>query len=55
MMLKESRSLEGGLLLTTVEKGLSSENWVRMAKPAGSKGLLMAIVASDIVLLEEIK
>lgn len=55
MLLKESRNLERGLLVTTVEKGLSGENWVRVAKPAGSRGLLMAIVAGDIVLMEEIK
>lgn len=55
MLLRESRNLERGLLVTTVEKGLSGENWVRVAKPTGSRGLLMAIVAGDIVLMEEIK
>jgi predicted glutamine amidotransferase len=55
LLLKESQNLEGGLLLTTVERGLSGENWARVARQTGSKGLLMAIVGSDIVLMEEIK
>lgn len=55
MLLKESRNLEGGLLLTTVEKGLSGENWVRVARQSQARGLLMAIVGSDIVLMEDIR
>jgi predicted glutamine amidotransferase len=54
LLLKESRNLEGGLLLTTVERGLSGENWTRVARQTESKGLLMAIVGSDILLAEEI-
>jgi predicted glutamine amidotransferase len=54
LLLKESQNLEGGLLLTTVERGLSGENWVRVARQPESKGLLLAIVGSDIVLMETI-
>jgi predicted glutamine amidotransferase len=54
LLLKESQNLEGGLLLTTVERGLSGENWARVARQTESKGLLMAIVGSDILLTEEI-
>jgi predicted glutamine amidotransferase len=55
LLLKESSNLEGGLLLTTVERGLSGENWVRVARGKDSCGLLMAIVGSDIVFKEEIQ
>ena len=55
LLLKESQNLEGGLLLTTVERGLSGENWARVARKPGSSGILMAIVGSDIVLMEEIE
>jgi predicted glutamine amidotransferase len=55
VLLKDSLNLEGGLLLTTVERGLSGENWARVARQPESKGLLMAIVGSDIVLMEEVK
>lgn len=55
VLLKESRNLEGGLLLTTVERGLSGENWTRVARRPDAKGILMAIVGSDILLMEEIK
>ncbi len=54
LLLKGSENLEKALLLTTVEQGLSGENWVRFAKSAGSAGLLMAIAGSDIVLKEEL-
>jgi predicted glutamine amidotransferase len=54
LLLKESQNLEGGLLLTTLERGLSGENWVRVARQPESKGLLLAIVGSDIVLMETI-
>jgi predicted glutamine amidotransferase len=54
MLLKESSSLERGLLLTTVQQGLSAESWVRFAKRNGSAGLLMAILGSDVFLLEDI-
>lgn len=54
VLLKGSENLEKALLLTTVEQGLSAENWVRCAKSTRSAGLLMAIAGSDIVLEEDL-
>ncbi len=54
LLLKESEKLEKGLLLTTVEHGLSEENWTRLARRTEAKGLLMAIVGSDILLKADI-
>jgi len=54
VLLKESKNLERALLLTTVEHGLSEENWERFSRPSGSIGFLMAIVGSDILFREDI-
>jgi len=54
LVLKESSSLESGLLLTTLEHGLSEENWQRLSRRAESIGFLMAIVGSDILLKADI-
>jgi len=54
LLLKESNSLERGLLLTTVEHGLSKENWARFSRRAESIGFLMAIVGSEILLNADI-
>jgi glutamine amidotransferase len=54
LLLKESNSLERGLLLTTVEHGLSEENWARFSRRAESIGFLMAIAGSDILLKADI-
>jgi len=54
LLLKESNSLERGLLLTTVEHGLSEENWARFSRRAESIGFLIAIVGSDVLLKEDI-
>lgn len=54
VLLKGSEKLERGLLLTTVERGLSEENWVRFSRRDDSMGLLMAIVGSDILLRRDI-
>ena len=53
LLLKESKNLERGLLLTTVEHGLSEENWARFSRHKESIGFLMAIVGSDILLKED--
>ena len=50
VLLKGSTNLEGGLLLTTVEQGLSPENWTKVSKRKESVGVLLAIVGSDILL-----
>lgn len=54
LLLKGSEKLERGLLLTTVEQGLSEENWTRFSRRKDSVGLLMAIVGSDILLKADI-
>jgi predicted glutamine amidotransferase len=50
MLLKGSRKLEAALLLTTLEEGLSDENWLRMAKASSGRGLMLAIAGTDVVL-----
>ncbi len=52
MLLKGSRNLEKGLLLTTLERGLSGERWVEVVRRGDSLGELLAIVGTDIVLQE---
>lgn len=54
LLLKGSQKLEGGLLLTTVEQGLSEENWTRFSRQKDSAGFLMAVVGSDILLKADI-
>jgi hypothetical protein len=49
MMLKRSRKLEGGLMLTTLRRGLSDENWMRLAKSTNRQGLLLMISGTDII------
>ena len=50
LLLKGSEKLEDALLLTTIEEGLSSENWQRLAAPEGSSGKLLLIAGGDLVL-----
>jgi predicted glutamine amidotransferase len=52
MLLRGSRKLEGGLLLTTIAHGLSDEQWVKVSRPADSKGVLLAVVGSSIIAQE---
>lgn len=53
LLLEESKNLERALLLTTVEHGLSEENWERFSRRSGSIGFLMAIAGSDILFKED--
>jgi hypothetical protein len=50
LLLKGSEKLEDALLLTTIEEGLSRENWQRLAAPEGSPGKLLLIAGGDLVL-----
>jgi hypothetical protein len=52
MLLRRSRKLEGGLLLTTLKRGLSDENWMRVAKSTNREGLLLMISGTDIIYRE---
>ena len=54
LMLKGSEKLEDALLLTTIEEGLSSENWERLAAPEGSAGKLLLIAGGDLILSEDL-
>jgi hypothetical protein len=49
MLLKASKKSEGALLITTVEKGLSDEKWLRLAKSTSREGMLLAISGTDII------
>jgi hypothetical protein len=49
-MLKGSEKLEDALLLTTIEEGLSSENWQKLAAGEGRGGRLLLIAGGDLVL-----
>jgi predicted glutamine amidotransferase len=54
MLLKGSKKLEGALLITTVEKGLSDENWLRLAKSTSRRGMLLAISGTDIIVRQSL-
>jgi predicted glutamine amidotransferase len=55
LLLKGSRELEGGLMLTTLARGLSDEeNWVRVAKSTNRQGLLLMISGTDIIFQQAI-
>ncbi len=54
MLLKGSKKLEGALLITTVEKGLSEEKWLRLAKSTGRGGMLLAISGTDIIVRQSL-
>jgi hypothetical protein len=54
MLLKGSKKLEGGLLITTLQRGVSDENWQRIAKSTKKQGLLLMIAGADIILQQSI-
>ncbi len=54
MFLIGSEKLEGALLLTTLARGLSNEKWIRIARATNSKGTLMAISGTDIILKQSL-
>jgi hypothetical protein len=41
-------------MLTTLERGLSDENWIRIAKSTARQGTLMMISGSDIIVQESL-
>jgi glutamine amidotransferase len=49
MVLRGSKELKGALLLTTLQRGLSQEKWIRVAKSTNKQGLLLMISGSDII------
>jgi len=54
MFLKGSKKLEGALLLTTLERGLSDEKWIRIARATNRKGTLLAVSGTDIILKQSL-
>jgi predicted glutamine amidotransferase len=54
LILKGSEKLEDTLLLTTIEEGLSSENWQKITAVAGSLGRLLLIAGGDLILTEDL-
>ena len=54
LMLRRSKKLEGGLMLTTLSRGLSDENWLRLAKSTTKKGLLLMISGTDIIIRQSL-
>jgi hypothetical protein len=53
LLLKGSERLEDALLLTTIEEGLSPENWQKIAAPAGA-GKILLIAGGDLILAEDL-
>jgi len=55
LLLKESRNLEEALLLTTIEEGLSPENWRTISLREGTWGKILLIAGGDLVLEEDLR
>jgi predicted glutamine amidotransferase len=54
MFMKGSKKLRGAFLLTTLERGLTREKWLRVAKATNRRGLLLAISGNDVILNQSI-
>ena len=54
-LLKGSSKLEDALLLTTIDEGLSPENWKKIAAGPESGGKLLLIAGGDLVCLENLE
>jgi hypothetical protein len=54
LLLKGSRKLEEALLLTTINEGLSPEEWKRITARPGSGGKLLLIAGGDLLHLEDL-
>ena len=54
MFMKGSKTLKGAFLLTTLERGLTQEKWLRIAKATNRRGLLLAISGNDVILNQSI-
>jgi hypothetical protein len=55
LLLKGSRKLEEALLLTTIEEGLSPENWQEIAAADGTWGKILLLAGGDLVLTEDLE
>ncbi len=54
LLLKGSRKLEDALLLTTIEEGLSRENWQNLSIREGTWGKILLIAGGDLILWEDL-
>ncbi len=54
LLLKGSSKLEEALLLTTIDEGLSPENWKRITARPGSAGKILLIAGGDLLHLEDL-
>ena len=54
LLLKGSQKLEDALLLTTIEEGLSPENWQKINLREGSWGKILLIAGGDLVWCEDL-
>lgn len=54
LLLKGSQRLEEALLLTTIEEGLSPEDWKRIKAKPGSPGKILLIAGGDLLHLENL-
>jgi predicted glutamine amidotransferase len=54
LILKGSEKLEDTLLLTTIEEGLSAENWQKISAGEGSWGRLLLVGGGDLILTEDL-
>jgi predicted glutamine amidotransferase len=55
LLLKGSEKLEDALLLTTIEEGLSSENWQKLAAREGTRGKILLLAGGDVILTEDLE
>lgn len=54
LLLKGSQKLEDALLLTTIEEGLSPENWQKITLQEGSWGKILLIAGGDLVWCDDL-
>ncbi|MBI4644251.1 MAG: class II glutamine amidotransferase [Deltaproteobacteria bacterium] len=54
LLLKGSQKLEEALLLTTIDEGLSPEDWKRIVARPGSGGKILLIAGGDLLCLENL-
>ena len=55
LLLKGSRKLEEALLLTTIDEGLSPEDWKKIVASPGSWGKILLIAGGDLLCLENLE
>jgi predicted glutamine amidotransferase len=55
LLLKGSEKLEDALLLTTIEEGLSSENWQKLAAREGTRGKILLLAGGDLLLTADLE